>query len=167
VSFGLADDAGNGARIPTLAKIVLDMRRAQHRVGPFRSATDNCNLDLDFLPAERPAVSRRSRAPGIFGVSSPPRGVMEAQSRCQPLPAGSSYPEAEFHRSWPMNNRMRTFAGRARRTSEMSMFFRRPSATIDSDDWLLEATAEALRRPRPVVNCLAEERGRLSRFDRQ
>jgi hypothetical protein len=56
VSFGLADDAGNGARIPTLAKIVLDMRRAQHRVGPFRSASDNSNLDLDFLPAGRAAA---------------------------------------------------------------------------------------------------------------
>ena len=45
----LANDAGIGARIPDLSKTVLDMHRAYHRVELLKSATENSNLDLEFL----------------------------------------------------------------------------------------------------------------------
>jgi hypothetical protein len=45
----LANDAGISARIPSLAKIALDMRRAQHRAELLTLASDNSNLDLEFL----------------------------------------------------------------------------------------------------------------------
>lgn len=60
----LANDAGISAHIPNLARIVLDIRRSHYRVELLKLATENSNLDLEFLARRKRCRLEPVNGPG-------------------------------------------------------------------------------------------------------
>jgi hypothetical protein len=60
----LANDAGVSARIPDLARTVLDMHRAHHRVELLKLTTQSANLDLEFLARRKGCRLEPVEGPG-------------------------------------------------------------------------------------------------------
>jgi hypothetical protein len=60
----LANDVGIGERISDLARAVLDVHRAHHRVDALKFTRDSCNLDLEFLARKKGCRLEAVQGPG-------------------------------------------------------------------------------------------------------
>jgi hypothetical protein len=81
----LANDSEISTRIPNLARTVVDMHRAHHRVELLKLATDNSNLDLEFLARRKGCRLEPVEGRGDRWSVVPAAGVAGSRTQQTPL----------------------------------------------------------------------------------